>query len=437
MDLIIKQTSALHGSIIPPGSKSHTIRALMLATLAKGTSTISDALTSQDTEACIKTCEALGASIAVRKKTANSVQLAVVGASTPLRCRKNKINTGNSGITTRFLLPILGLRDQSDTKPITVNCGSQMRQRPIMPLVNALNELGMDIQVHSHKSVWPLRVGGSLRGGRATIEGTTSQYISALLIALPLAPHDSVITVTDLNERPYVEMTTKWLDNHKIAYTWKRGTAYDQFSIRGKQRYRPYSVSIPADFSSASYFLAAAALRNGSVSIKNLDRKDAQGDKQLIPILRSMGTEIKIKKSEIIVRGGKKLRGRKINCNDIPDLVPTLAVLGTQARGATTLYNVAHARLKETDRIAAMAKELSRMGADIRQTKDGLIITQSALKGTTVWGHDDHRTIMALAIAGLCADGVTRVKGAQGIAKTFPQFPELLRSIGGNILVKK
>lgn len=437
MDLLIHNTNSLNGVIEPPGSKSHTIRALLFATLAHGKSVIHGALDSEDTRTCIDVCKALGASIRVKKDPLHGLSVTVSSEGLPLRFKKTRIHTNNSGITTRFLLPILGLRAQSGRGKISVKCGSQMQQRPIMPLVAALNDVGMRILPYSSRRMWPLRVSGSLRGSNTKIEGTTSQYISALLIALPLAPHDSVITVANLNERPYVEMTAKWLDDLGIIYSWKRGRGKNVFFIKGGQCYKPFTKTIPADFSSASYFLAAAAILKGSVTITNLDISDAQGDKKLIPILRSMGADIRKNKSKILIHGGAVLRGKKINCNDIPDLVPTLAVLGTQARGATTLYSVKHARLKETDRISAMAKELSRMGATIKETSDGLIIKQSSLTGAVVEGYHDHRTIMALAIAGLCAKGKTRIKGAEGVAKTFPHFPDLLRSIGGLVEIKK
>ncbi|MBI4250238.1 3-phosphoshikimate 1-carboxyvinyltransferase [Candidatus Uhrbacteria bacterium] len=437
MDLIVKNTTRLKGSVTPPGSKSHTIRALLLATLAHGASTIENALDSDDTRACMRVCRSIGSAISVRKDKQGGLSLTVRGKGLPLRLHADVIDTGESGITTRFVLPLLGLANSKLSKRIAIACDPQMRQRPILPFITALNNVGMDIRPRSKRSVWPLDVTGTLEGGATIVDGTTSQYISALLLSLPLAQNDSHITIQNLNERPYVEMTTRWLDMLGIRYEWKKRGGKDHFIIKGGQHYRPFHGKIPADFSSASYFLAAGTILPGQISMRNLDFSDAQGDKELVALLAKMGAYIRKRGPVLSMRGAHELRGARIDCNAIPDLVPTLAVIGTQARGATDLYNVAHARLKETDRLSAMAQELRRLGAHIREKKDGLTITKSKLRGAPVNGHGDHRTIMALAIAGLCAQGTTRIKGAEGIAKTFPRFPKLLRDIGGNIYIIK
>lgn len=291
-------------------------------------------------------------------------------------------------------------------------------------------------------------VKGSLIGGNAKVDGITSQYLSALLMSLPLAQKDSVISVKNLHERPYVEMTLKWLDDFGIKYFHSRLKNIDRYKIKGRQTYKYFKRQIPGDFSSASYFLAAGALIGKPIAIKGLDMNDPQGDKRLVDILRKMGANVQILKSSVIVGAGfsrpsiaggqaRPLRGIKINANDIPDLVPTLAVLGTMAKGKTEITNVKQARLKETDRLHSMAEGLRAMGARIIEKKDGLVVYQSKLKGTSVKGYNDHRTVMALTLAGMLAEGQTVISDAQAVDKTFPEFYRLMKKLGAKIIIKQ
>ena len=401
--------------------------------MANGVSTITNALESDDTTHARNIVEALGARITTLSHGDQvGIDLEVEGHGIPLLPQSNKFFTGDSGITTRFLLPMLGLRAQSKDV-ITLDCGEQMRQRPLRPLIDALNNLGMTVESVQKNDRCPLSCRGTLSGGNVTIDGLTSQYCSALLLSLPCAANDSVMIVEQLNERPYVEMTTRWLDEQGIRYTWKRRDGADIFTITGGQRYRPFAKTIPGDFSSASYLIAAGVLTDGEVILEGLDFQDCQPDKQLIPILKAMGANITVEEKRVVVRGGAPLTGTTIDCNDFPDLLPTLAVIATHSRGITRLTNVPQARLKETDRIHAMASELRTLGADVYEEADGLTIGQSRLQGTMVHGYQDHRTIMALAVAGFIADGETTIDTAEGINKTFPGFVNLMCELGANI----
>jgi len=426
MNIRIEQTHTISGTVMPPSSKSQTIRSLLIATMANGVSTIANVLESDDTTHARAVCVALGATV-----TAGN-DLVVEGNGIPLNPLSRTLHSGDSGITTRFVLPMLGLREDSNNA-MTLDCGLQMRQRPLRPLIDALNHLGMTVKSIRKNDSCPLSVSGALQGGTVTIDGTTSQYLSALLLSLPCAPQDSVIIVKNLNERPYVEMTTQWLDAQDIRYTWTHDDVTDTFAIAGGQRYRPSQKTIPGDFSSASYLIAAGVLLGGEVILQGLDMDDPQGDKRLVLILQEMGADIEAQTDRIIVRGGRSLKGMTIDCNDIPDLVPTLAVIGTQAAGTTYLTNVPQARLKETDRIHSMATELSKMGAMISEENDGLVVKQSILRGAEVQGYSDHRTIMALAVSGLVAQGATTIDTAEGISKTFPGFVEMMNRLGAVI----
>ena len=413
----------------PPASKSQTIRALFFACLAQGSSTLINPLDSDDTKAAIKVCEDLGVKIS---KKDNS--LIIDSNGIPLIFNQTKINTGNSGIATRFLLPILGLRKDFDN-PVIVDCGEQMKQRPLNSLLDALKNLGLKIECLEKVGTCPIKIFGKLIGGKAEVNGLTSQFISALLISLPLAQIDSEITVYDLHERPYLDMTLAWLKELGIRVDHIVEDKKDIFKIPCGQYYRSFTKQIPADFSSLSYPLAASVLIPGEVRLQGIDMNDYQGDKRLIAILQSMGADIMINNSELLIKGGQSLHGITIDANDIPDMVPTLAVIATQAMGETQIINVAQARLKETDRIKSMANGLKAMGANVEQKADGLIIKNSLLHGAEVDGYDDHRTVMALSLAGLVAEGETIISTAEAVSKTFPSFVEIMNSLGTEMSV--
>ena len=460
MKLIVNKTEILSGGATPPGSKSQTVRGLILATLAKGRSVLCNALDSDDTNAAIQICESLGSKI-----SREGNDLVIESSAAPLDSDRKEINSGNSGITTRFILPVLGLR--KSLEPIILDTDEQMRVRPLVPLIDALDNLGMKIESNNGKP--PLKISGKLTGGKTTVNGLSSQYLSALLISCPLAEGDTEIEVANLHERPYVEMTLRWLDEQGIEYMHSQAggshtpsahslrscglplkeeenspRAVDRFYIKGGQGYRPFEKSIPGDFSSASYMIAAAVMIPGEIRLHGLDMGDQQGDKRIIEVLREMGARLHLDQVEIapgklgnvlVIEGDRELKGITIDCNDMPDMVPTLAVIGTYAKGKTELINVAQARVKETDRIHSMREGLERMGAKIEEREDGLIVCQSKLYGAEVHGYQDHRTIMALAIAGMVADGETTIDTAEGINKTFPKFVDIMKTLGANIIV--
>lgn len=430
MQLHVHKTKHFSGTATVPGSKSQTIRALVLATLARGESQIRNILASDDSDDARRVCEQLGARITV---TGNDA--VVQSSGLPLATAATTLHTGNSGITTRFVLPLLGLRQSPET-PIILDCGEQMRARPIRPLVEALRQLGMQIQYQAGEGTLPLKISGQLRGGAAEIDGITSQYTSALLLSLPCAAVDSSITVRNLHERPYVEMTLVWLRALGIVFHHESHATTDVFHVPGRQQYHPLNVSIAGDFSSASYPIAAATLIPGEVILHGLNMAEPQGDKRLVAILQQMGADIAENASGLQIRSGRVLQGCRIDANDIPDLLPTLAVIGTHAQGTTEIVNVKQARIKETDRIHSMTEGLRAMGAQIEAREDGLIVHQSKLHGARVKGYGDHRTVMALALAGMCADGETIIEDAEAVAKTFPNYVSFMSALGAQLQVQ-
>jgi len=303
----------------------------------------------------------------------------------------------------------------------------QIRSRPAGPLAKALTDLGATARSTRSNGCAPIVVEGRLNGGVTTIEAVTSQYLTSLLMCTPLADNDSTIRVSLLNEAPYVEITLDWLKRQGITI---QHDSLTEFHVPGGQQYKPVNRRIPGDFSSATFFLAAGAIGANDVTCVGLDMTDTQGDKAVIDYLRQMGAKVDVSNNQVRIRPGS-LTGCEIDLNATPDALPMMAVLACFAQGTTRLVNVPQARLKETDRIAVMREELEKMGAIINEMPDGLEISQSELHGAHVDGHDDHRVVMSLAIAGTNATGSTVINGYEAVSITYPGFLEALTRIGG------
>ena len=413
--------SRLCGEVTIPGSKSHTIRAVAIASLAEGVSQIRAPLASADTLAAVEAYRRLGATIEIQ-----SDLWRVEGTGGELQAPDDVIDVKNSGTTMRTVLGSCALL-RSGLAVVTGD--AQVRNRPAGPLADSLCELGARVRSTRNNGKPPLVVEGRLRGGETTIEALTSQYVTSLLLNAPLADGGTTLHVPVLNEQPYVEMTLDWLGRQGIQ------VEHDQmrcFHIPGAQRYRTVDRRIPADFSSATFFLAAGALGDNEVVLRGLDMSDCQGDKAVVDYLVAMGANIEIQPDAIRVRGGQ-LRGMELDLNATPDALPMMAVVGCFARGTTRLVNVPQARIKETDRIAVMRAELERMGACVRELEDGLVVEESPLAGTELCGHDDHRVVMALAVAGLAGGGETRIDSAEAVEVTFPTFVDCMKGLGANL----
>lgn len=439
MDLTIRP-STLSGEITIPPSKSHTIRALLIATFAKGKSKIKNPLFSQDTYSCIEACKAFGGNIAIENDT-----IYVTGNGGIIPNRDITIDVGNSGTTLYLAIAMAAL----GTSPITFIGDNQIKKRSALPLLKALESLGAKIS--SDNGCTPITVKGPLKGGCCSLFSPTSQYLSALLLALPLSKNKCNIKVLELNEKPYVNMTIQWLSYQPVKIKQK---GFSSFSIypTSISHYNPIDTTIAGDYSSASFFIVAGALVGTPLTIKGLQKKDSQGDKAIIDILKKMGANIKwvySKTEELLVVAPPKssfLRAIKIDLNNMPDALPILSVAAAFANGTTRIYNVAHARLKETDRITCMAQELSKVGVPIFQRPDGLVIEGLSCssngisnlelpidpfaEAVTVKGHDDHRIIMALAIAATAGNYPLLICGCEGAQITYPDFFDTLKNAG-------
>ncbi len=415
-----KEMTQLKGTLRIPASKSHTIRALLIASFADGPSRIFYPLYSEDTRSCLKACRLLGAEINESETGWDVVK--PVPAVTDESRDDLLIDTGNSGTTLYLVTALAAVLN----RPVRFDGDEQIRRRSASNLLNALSELGAEIE-SSPGGCAPYTVKGPLKGGSTSIECPTSQYLSALLMALPLlkgrAP--SRITVPLLMEKPYVEMTLRWMEERGIKLENRN---FKEFIIPGNQSYKGFEKAIPSDFSSATFFFCAAAITGSTLRFDGLDMNDSQGDREVIPMLEKMGCRYETEGDTLIFTGGS-LQGAELDLNDTPDALPALAATACFAGSETRIINVPQARMKETDRIAVMTAELKKMGARIEELPDGMIIRPSRLRGAEVKGHGDHRVVMALAIAALGAEGETRIDTAEAVDITFPGFFELLDSL--------
>lgn len=419
MNLVVEK-STLSGKVTIPASKSHTIRAVCIAALADGQSEIRNPLVANDTLSAVNGCRAFGADFVLNDNWT------VTGVSNRPAVPDNILDVGNSGTSLYILMGIAAL-----CSGYTVFTGdSQIRARPAMPLLDAFNNLGAEAFSTRANGAAPLVVKGPMRGGQIELDSSkTSQYLTSLLISCPLAQGDTVIRPKNVIEQPYIEMTLDWLKGQGIKI---ERNGFDEFKIPGGQSYKGFNKHIPGDFSSAAFFLCAAAITGDEIVLEGLDINDTQGDKAILDMLAAMGAQIRHMPEGILIKGGE-LRSVELDLNATPDALPALAVTACFAEGVTKLVNVPQARLKETDRISVMAKELSKMGADIRELPDGLEIRRSNLKACELHGWNDHRVVMALAVAALACEGVTRIDTAESMRVTFPSFVELMVRLGAKM----
>jgi 3-phosphoshikimate 1-carboxyvinyltransferase len=430
------------GSIRVPASKSHTIRRLLVASLANGVSEIEGPLDSLDARSCVSVCRGLGAEIGEYREDepepscpnppghGKLIKWTVQGSpGLPGRTGARVLDAGNSGTTLYLALAAAAL----GREPFTFTGDGQLRRRSAAPLLDALSGLG--VRVESRNGCAPVTVQGPWKGGQVSLPCPTSQYLSALLLASPLAPAGTVteISVPLLNERPYIEMTLSYLAAQKIPY--EKAGDFSFFRIPGGSSYGPLPGPVPADFSSAAFPAAAAAVSGGRAVLLGLDPEDTQGDKVFFDMLARMGCRVTWGPSGLAVSCPGKLSGGVFDLNAAPDTLPALAAVAAFAEGDTVLANVAHARIKETDRIAVMAAELGKLGIACGERPDGLVIhgnprLRSGAEGrprpspVSLDGHGDHRVVMALAAAALAA-GPACIEGAEAADVTYPGFWDL------------
>jgi 3-phosphoshikimate 1-carboxyvinyltransferase len=273
-----------------------------------------------------------------------------------------------------------------------------------------------------------------MQSGKAALDGRDSQPVSGMLIATSFLSGKTILEAHEPGEKPWIDLTLFWLKKFGIHVEHQD---YARYTVPGNARIEGFKMTIPGDFSSAAFPIAAALVTNSSLTLTNVDREDCQGDKKIIDILQQMGAKIETdpKRKTLHLAKGSRLRGMKIDVNDFIDATPILSVIGCFAEGTTEIVNASIARKKESDRLHAMATELKKMGAAIEERPDGLLIHHSALKGASVESWHDHRIAMSLSIAALGAKGETAINNIECVSKTYPGFAHDFRSLGAAIEV--
>ncbi|MCU4799609.1 3-phosphoshikimate 1-carboxyvinyltransferase [Halobacteria archaeon HArc-gm2] len=421
--------STVRGTAQAPPSKSYTHRAILAAGYADG-ALVHDPLVSADTKATMRAVTAYGGSVGLRD---DSSVLDVAGFGGQPETPGNVINCANSGTTMRLVTATAALQDG-----LTVLTGDDsLRSRPQGPLLDAIeDDLGGRAESTRSNGQAPLVVGGDVTGGDVSIPGdVSSQYITALLMAGAVSEDGIDISLeTELKSAPYVDITLEVLD----AFGVDAEQTADGFTVPGGQHYEPEDgeYHVPGDFSSISYLLAAGVLAAEDELTITSAYPSAQGDTAIIDVVDRMGGDVDWNTDDGVITARKSdLTGVEVSVADTPDLLPTIATLGAVADGTTRIVDCEHVRYKETDRVSAMAEELTAMGASVDEEQDTLTIHGSAsdLQGATVDGRADHRIIMSLAIAGLVADGETTVEGAEHVDVSFPEFFDVLYDLGATV----
>ncbi len=416
-------TSPVEAEVTLPGSKSYTNRALVLAALAEGTSTLRAALFSQDTAVMADSLRRLG--IPVSDDPAGLV-FTVEGKGGTIPATHAECFVGNSGTTARFLTAVLALGQGE----YLLDGVPRMRQRPIQPLLDALCQLGVDARSVLGNGCPPVRVRASgLAGGKVRLLGhLSSQYLSALLMVGPCTHEGLEIEIEgELVSKPYVDLTVQAMQAFGASVQCE---GYRRFVVPGGQRYRARDYTVEPDASAASYFFALAAVTGGRVRVHNLGLGSAQGDVRFVDVLERMGCRVHREIGSITVQGPPRLRGVEVDMNAISDTVQTLAAIAPLASGPVVIGNVAHIRHKETDRIRALATELRRLGVAVDEFPDGLAIYPSPVRPGQVQTYDDHRMAMSFAVLGCRVPGIT-IENPGCVAKTFPDFFEQLAAALG------
>jgi 3-phosphoshikimate 1-carboxyvinyltransferase len=405
-------------SVEVPGSKSYTHRMLIAAALSDGQCMISNGLDSDDTRLTLAALNQMGTGY-------NKIggQFGLDGNRGRLAPRTDPIYLGNSGTSMRLITAVAAL----GRGKYLLTGSERMTQRPIQDLLDALIQIGVSARAVNQDGCPPVEViAGAIKGGETTVNcQTSSQYLSALMLIAPYTQKGLRINVSKGPvSKPYVDMTIEVMQRMGVEVS-RQG--YTRFDIEGGQVYRSGMYAIEPDCSQAGYFWAAGAITGATIKVSGITRDTRQGDVNFTKVLKKMGCTVDDTPEGIAVSGGR-LEGIDVDMGDMPDLVPTLAVVAAFAKGKTRIRDVAHLRAKESDRLTAVATELGRMGINVTEKKDGLNIVGGRLKGAVIKTYDDHRIAMSFAIAGLVAKGV-KIEDEKVVAKSFPNFWEVFEDL--------
>jgi 3-phosphoshikimate 1-carboxyvinyltransferase len=418
----IRPLKHLNATVSVPGSKSYTQRALIIAALAEGQSRLENALIAEDTGYVIGALQSLGAEVSADKE-----DICVSGFGGHPRNPRGEIYLGNNGTAMRLLTAVVALGQG----PFTLTGSQRLRERPMQPLLDALTSMGVDARTEHENGYPPVIVHAhGLYGGKVTLTNIeSSQYISALLISAPYAGSDTVIELKGkIPSLPYVEVTIDVMNQFGVEVSKQTNRRY---RVQSGQRYRGSRYCIEGDCSSASYFFLAAALCRGRVRVQHINPYTLQGDIGILPIMERLGCTVIRGEDWVEVRGGELASGEyTFDMGAMPDMVPTLAVLAAVRTGRTIITNCAHLRLKESNRLQALATELNKIGVRVAERADDLVIEGDAPRGAEIATYNDHRIAMSFAVLGLAIAGM-RIRDENCVDKSFPGFwGELQRLYG-------
>ena len=414
------EKSKIKGEINCPSNKSYTHRGIFLASLAGNNSKVENVLLSADTKATIEACKKFGAVIEVNNSDIIVKKSIKIGINVP------EINTENSGTTIRIAIGIASLFSEE----IILTGDASLQKRPMQPLLDALSSIGA--KCSSTNGNPPIKIKGSIIGGDIRIPGNlSSQFISSLLISAPLTKNGINLTIEgDLVSKPYLDATIATM--RKFGVSVKTLIPYKKYNIT-PQIYKNTTFSVPIDFSSLALLLSCTVLNGEDVVIKGSMGNLPQGDEAFIDFLEQLGVSVTINDNEIKIKSPEKLKGGKFDLRNSPDLLPPLAILSLISSKPIEIVNVKHARLKETDRIAILARELPKIGIKVYEKEDGLILESSdSLMGAKLDSENDHRLFMAFCIAGTYI-GNCIVTDSKSVEVSYPNFIEEMNRLGAKI----
>ena len=428
MKSLVITPNSLKGEVVIPSSKSIGHREIICSGLASGKSIVDNISISKDIEATIEGLKSFGAKInEIPSKFQGRCAFSIEGTDGKINLKNKVINCRESGSTLRFLIP-LGIL--SNEKIIFTGSG-KLVERPLDPYFEIFNKKGIEYKIFSDKINLPLEINGKLKSGVYSLVGNiSSQFISGLLFSLPLCEGDSVIEITTkLESESYINLTLDALKKYGIEIINKN---HKRYIIKGNQKYKNIETSVEGDYSQGAFWLVAGALSENIKSI-GLGFGSIQGDQKIVDILKNMNVNLKISENKIISMESKT-RGTIIDGSDCPDIIPILTVLASVSEGVTKIINSERLRYKECDRLTAIATELNKIGADIQELSDGLIINgKKSLKGGEVSCWNDHRIAMSLAIASIKCSEKLILRGTECVEKSYPEFWKDFVSLGGKI----
>jgi 3-phosphoshikimate 1-carboxyvinyltransferase len=411
----------LDATIEVPGSKSYTNRALLVAALARGASTLTGALFSDDTHYMCNALQNLGVEIDADEKRST---FDVYGNGGDIPVSSAELYIGNSGTTSRSLTAYVSLGHGK----FVIDGDEPMRHgRPISDLLDALTQIGVSARSQFNNGHLPVIVeANGLEGGRTRLDvSKSSQFLTALLLIAPCAKNDVEIEVIGDREMPYIDITLAVMEAFGVQVV---SEGYKYFRIEGGQRYQPRIYNVEPDASNASYFFAVAALTGGRVTVQHLHLDSMQGDVQFVRILEQMGCQVTVSDMGITVTGPRQLKGVDVDMRGISDTALTLAAIAPFADSKVTIRNIEHTRWQETDRIHAMVTELRRLGVPVIEHQDGLEISPSSITPAAIDTYEDHRMAMAFSLVGLKARGI-RINDPDCVSKTFPNYFQVFEEL--------